>query len=74
MIEAQEIIESGFIKAFIAEYFENKIHSFYNEKDRLLYVLCNTDIEKKKITAKQIEFTKNEIQKLGNEALSFAYL
>lgn len=73
-METKEIIESGFTKAFIAKYFEDKIHSFYPDKDRLLYVLCNTDLEKQQITAQQIEIVKNEIQRLGNEELSFAYL
>jgi len=73
-MEIKEIIESGFVKAFIAEYFEDKIHSFYPDKDRLLYVLCSTDLEKQHVTAKQIEVVKSEIQKLGNEDLSFAYL
>jgi hypothetical protein len=73
-MEIKEIIESGFVKAFIAEYFEDKIHSFYPDKDSLLYVLCGTDIEKQQVTAKQIEVVKSEIQKLGNEDLSFEYL
>lgn len=73
-METKEIIESGFVKAFIAEYFEYKIYSVYSDKDRLLYVLCSTDLEKQQVTAKQIEEIKNEIQKLGNEELSFAYL
>lgn len=73
-METKEIIESGFVKAFIVEYFEDKIYSFYSDKDRLLYVLCSTDIEKQQVTAKLIEVAKSEIQKLGNEDLSFAYL
>ena len=73
-METKEIIESGFIKAFIAEYFEEKIHSFYPDKDKLLYVMCSTDIEKQQVTAKQLEIIKGEIQQLGNEELSFAYL
>jgi hypothetical protein len=73
-METKEIIESGFTKAFIEAYFEYKIHSFYPTKDRLLYVLCNTDSEKQQITTKQIEIIKSEIQKLGNEELSFGYL
>lgn len=73
-MKTKEIIESGFVKAFIAEYFEDKIHSFYPDKDKLLYVLCSTDLEKQQVTAKQIEVIKSEIQKLGNEDLSFAYL
>lgn len=73
-MKTKEIIESGFVKAFIAEYFEDKIHSFYPDKDKLLYVLCSTDLEKQQVAAKQIEVIKSEIQKLGNEDLSFAYL
>jgi hypothetical protein len=73
-MEINKIFESGFIKAFIAEYFELKIHSYYPEKHRLLYVLCNNDEEKQLVTAKQIELVKSEIQKLGNEELSFGYL
>jgi len=70
----EQVFESGFVKAFIEEYFEYKIHSFYPDKDRLLYVLCNTNREKHQVTEKQIELIKSEIQKLGNEELSFAYL
>jgi hypothetical protein len=73
-METNEIIESGFVKAFMTEYFEFKIHSFYPDKDRLLYVLCSNDREKQQVTEKQIELIKSEIQKLGNENLSFAYL
>jgi hypothetical protein len=73
-METKEIIESGFVKAFIAEYFEDKIHSFYPDKDRLLYVLCNTEIEKQQVTEKEIALIKSEIPKLGNEELIFAYL
>jgi hypothetical protein len=73
-METKEIIESGFVKSFIAEYVEDKIYSFYPDKDRLLYVLCSTDLEKQQVTVKQIEIVKTEIQKLGNEELSFAYL
>ena len=40
----------------------------------MLYVLCSTDLEKQQVTAKQIEIIKSEIQKLGNEEVSFAYL
>lgn len=70
----EQIFESGFIKAFIAEYFEDKIHSFYPDKDRLLYILCNNEQEKKEVTKKQIGITKAKISELGFEGLSFAYL
>lgn len=74
MIGTKEIFESGFVKAFISEYFEYKMHSYYPDKDRLLYILCNSEDEKIEVTNKQIEYTKSEIKNLGWEALSFAYL
>ena len=70
----EQIIESGFITAFINEYFEYKTHSFYPDKDRLLYILCNSEQEKKEVTKKQIEITKAKISELGFEDLGFAYL
>jgi len=70
----EEIFESGFVKAFIAEYYEYKMHSYYPDKDRLLYILCNSEVEKIEVTNKQIEYTKSKIKNLGWEALSFAYL
>ena len=73
-METKEIIESGFVKAFINEYFENKIYSFYPDKDRLLYALCSSEIEEQQVTINQIEITKSKIQKLGYEELSFAYI
>lgn len=73
-MDTNNIIESGFIKAFISEYYENKIHSHYPDKDRLLYVLCNSDEEKEKITVKKIKQAKLKIKKLGNKELSFAYV
>jgi len=69
-----DIFKSGFIKAFVNEYFEDKTYSFYPDKDRLLYVLCNSEEDKKKVTLKQIEITKLKIIELGFEELSFAYL
>ena len=73
-IETKEIFESGFVRAFIEEYYEDKIHTYYSDKDRLLYVMCSSDAEKHEVTKKQIEFTKNEINKLGWDDLSFGYL
>ena len=70
----EQIIECGFITAFINEYFEDKIHSFYPDKDRLLYILCDSVQEKKVVTKEQIEDTKAKIFELGFEDLSFAYL
>jgi hypothetical protein len=70
----EQIFESGFIIAFINEYFEDKIHSFYPDKDRLLYILCNSELEKHEVTKEQIEITKAKISELGFEGLSYAYL
>jgi hypothetical protein len=73
-MDTKNIIEIGFIKAFISEYYEYKIHSYYPDKDRLLYVMCNSEQEKYKITAKKIKQTRLKIKNLGNEELSFAYV
>lgn len=73
-ISTEQIFESGFVRAFIEEYYEEKIHSYYPDKDRLLYVMCSSYTEKHEVTKKQIEFTKSEIHKLGWEDLSFGYL
>ena len=74
IIGTKEIFESGFVRAFIEEYYEEKIHSYYPDKTRLLYVMCSTVEEKHEVTKKQIEIIKNEIHKLGREELSFGYL
>lgn len=73
-MKTKKIIESGFVKAFIENYYEDKFHNFYADKYRLLYVMCGNDLERQQVTVKQIEVTKNEIQKLGYENLSYAYL
>ena len=73
-LSTEQIFESGFVRAFIEEYYEEKFHSYYPDKDRLLYVMCSTDAEKHEVSKKQIEFTKIEINKLGWEDLSYGYL
>lgn len=70
----EQIFESEFITAFIDEYFEEKRHGFYPDKDRLLYVFCENEAEKIEVTKEQIKKVKAEISKLGFEELSFAYL
>ena len=70
----EQIFESGFIMAFIDGYVQDKIHSLYPDKDRLLYVLCENEAEKIEVTKEQIKKVKAEISKLGFEELSFAYL
>jgi hypothetical protein len=70
----EQIFESGFIQAFINEFFEDKIHSFYPDKLRLLYILCENEQEKKEVTKEQIKTVKAIISELGFEDLSFAYL
>lgn len=69
-----EIIESGFIKGFINTYYEDKVHVYYPDKDRLLYAFCNTDEERRRVTLKEIKKAKSKIKTLGYEYLSSAYL
>jgi hypothetical protein len=68
-----EIFESGFVTAFIREYFDSNNFDFEN-KDRLLYALCLNESEKNEVTKEQIKVLKHEIKSLGFEDLSFAYL
>jgi len=70
----EEIIQSGFFRSFISEYLEYYTYSHYQDIDRLRYVLCKSDEEKRTATNKEIERLKNEIKSLGNEGLSFAYI
>ena len=70
----EEVFQSGFVTAFINEYFEEQIHSYYTDKDRLLYILCESDEEKQKATKEQINNIKTKISELGFEELSFGYL
>lgn len=74
ILSTEQIFKSGFVRAFIEEYYEEKIHSYYPDKDRLLYIMCSSHLEKHEVTKKQIETIKSEIHKLGREELSFAYL
>ena len=70
----EQIIESGFITAFFNEYFEGEIHGFYPDKDRLLYILCNSEQEKKDVTIRQIKEIQAKIFDLDFEVLSYGYL
>ena len=56
-----ENYQSKLVAAFINEYFEKQIYSYYPDKDRLLYVLCESDEEKQKKTSEQINSIKNSI-------------
>ena len=69
-----ENYQSKFVAAFINEYFEKQIYSYYPDKDRLLYVLCESDEEKQKKTSEQINSIKNSIIDLGFEELSYAII
>jgi hypothetical protein len=73
-METNEIIESGFIKAFMEGYYEERIHSYFPDKDRLIYAICSTELEKNQASIKQIKIVKKEIRLLGYEGLSQAYL
>jgi hypothetical protein len=70
----EEIFKSGFVVAFINDYFEEKIHSYYPDKDRLLYILSENDKEKQQVTKDKIKSIKSEITDLGFEDLSLSYL
>lgn len=74
MIDQIDIFKSGFVLAFIDQYCEHQNHSYYPDKDRLLYILCDGEKEKQAVTKKQIETEKEKIKNLGFEELSFAYL
>jgi AcrR family transcriptional regulator len=73
-INTKRITESGFVKAFIGEYFEDRFYSYYHDKDRLMYALCKSEVEKIELTRNLVEQIKADIKKLGFEDLSFAYL
>lgn len=73
-ITKDEIFESGFVTAFIREYFDEQIYSYYPDKTRLLYMLCENDEEKQKVTKEQINSIKTKISDLGFEELSYGYL
>lgn len=70
----EEIFKSGFVVAFINDYFEEKIHSYYPDKDKLLYILSENDKEKQQVTKDKIKSIKSEITDLGFEDLSLSYL
>lgn len=69
-----EICNSGFIKAFIEEYFEYYTYSVYDEKDKLDFNLCINDKQKNKMINRKIKEIKVKIKSLGNYELSSAYL
>ena len=70
----EDIFQSGFISNFIIEYYEKQIHSYYPDKDRLLYVFCDNEEEKQNVSKEQIKIIKAKISDLGFEELSFSYL
>jgi len=74
MIDQIDIFKSGFVLAFIDQYSEHQNHSYYPDKDRLLYVMCDSEKEKEAVTREQIEIEKKKVKNFGFEELSFAYL
>jgi hypothetical protein len=70
----EDIFQSGFVTAFINEYFNEQIHIYYPDKVRLLYTLCESEEEKQKVTKEQINNIKTKIPELGFEELSLGYL
>lgn len=73
-MENEKILNSGFVKAFIEEYYNDKNYSFYPDRDRLNYSLCNTNEEKLEYTTEQLIETKKLIKNLGFEELSYAHI
>ena len=69
-----ENYQSRFVAAFINDYFEKQIYSYFPDKDRLLYVLCESDEEKQKKTSEQINSIKKSIIDLGFEEQSYAII
>ena len=72
-MKTNEIFESGFVNAFILEYYEIKKYELA-DKERLIFALCSTEIERIEVTKELIKKLKSEIQSLGFEELSFSYL
>ena len=73
-MDNEKILDSGFVKAFIEEYYNDKNFYFYPDRDRLNYTLCNNHEEKQEYTTEQLIETKNIIKNLGFEELSFAHI
>lgn len=72
-MEKEEIFKSGFIEAFIEEYFSYYTYN-HSSKVRLLYILCSSEEEKEEVTIEQISHAKIKISELGFDELSFSYL
>lgn len=70
----EEIFQCGFISNFISEYYKEKIYSYYPDKERLLYIICDNEEERQNVTKEQINIVKAKISELGFEELSFSYL
>jgi len=68
-----EIIESGFVKAFIESYFDTYEHDAKAE-DKLNFSLCNNDEEKQDYILKKSKQLKTEIKELGYHELSFGVI
>ncbi len=68
------ILESGFVQAFIEEYYEYYFYGFYSDKDRLSYSLCLSDKAKHEVTLENIRDVQKKITLSGFEELSSEYL
>ena len=73
-MESKNKINHSFISIFLEAYYEYKTNTIYLEKDRLHYMFCNTESDKRQTTLNKIEETKSIIQNIGNEDLSSDYL
>lgn len=73
-MESKNIIERCFISVFLEAYYEYKTNTFYLEKDRLNYMFCKNELDKRQTTLNKIEETKDIIQNIGYEEISCDYL
>ena len=69
-LNSKQIMERDFFKHFLIHYFEAEVYEFDN-KIKLLYVLCHSEAEKQNVTTQEIDKLKIIINDLGVEGLSW---
>ncbi len=62
------------IRAIIDAYMEDRIHSHYPPKDRLIYALCHQPEDKRKVTLQEIEKCNDLIKELDVDELSVGFI
>lgn len=73
-MELDEIFVAGFFRAIIIDYVDYYVHNYYQDHDRLIYTLCNSDEEKDVATLAEIAKIKKKIIKIGYEHLSMDFM